>query len=278
MIEGYLGRPGAGKSYCMVARASKFIGKRPIFGNFTPPEDNRWFEPFKNLEDLLGIRNALVLMDEIGLWFGARKWKETPESVLSYFAQSRKNGVDMWFTAQSDMQVESSIRRLTATYWAMQRYGPFILARGTDPLDSKAKAFCSQWFKIRPSVYALYDTYEIVGNSEGEGYGRGARSKAEDTEAFVKAVTGWQVRAGGCGRPYHQFTVADLADPDISVVRKVGGRWELVPDSDIDVLREGIHRAGASRSVESRANNVTDSCKCPVCGSCVSRVALQGVA
>jgi hypothetical protein len=104
------------------------------------------------------------------------------DEVASRLAQSRKQGVDLLYTAQAFQGVDAIIRRLTAVVHKCERWGPLIRVRETD--GTSGEYLCTHWTRLKPAVWELYDTYAIVGNSAGEGGGLGAaRLRAAAVEA-----------------------------------------------------------------------------------------------
>lgn len=277
MIEGYVGRPGAGKSYSMVARAVKLIGHRPIYANWLQPDSvlfgeiPQWFTTFTDLEALLDVDNALVLIDEIGLWFNARRFRETSMDTLSFFRQSRKNGLDLWYTTQREGDIDVVIREMTATIWDCQRYFNMIYCRGKDPQDKKGSYFLKQTYPVRESIGRMYDTYAIVGGPDGSGYRRGAYAAKQARQRFERYTQGWVVVAGGeSGKhPYRAMSVADLKAPSVQLARRRGVRWQLIPEAMVEAARAYVVRE-CSDIVE----QVVESC--PVCGSSGRRLFAAG--
>jgi hypothetical protein len=161
MIEGYLGRVGAGKTYCMVERVRKYIGKRQIFTNMTLP----WAEHIDSIEDMVGVSDGILMLDEAGVWFSSREYSQTKGDALRFFAQTRKQGLHMFYTVQHEAGVDAAIRRLTSIMYRHTRYGKWIVQTGHDA-DSMER-FQVRLVPITKSVYDLYDTFEVIGDGKG---------------------------------------------------------------------------------------------------------------
>ena len=69
----------------------------------------------KNLESLL-VPESVVCLDEAGIFLNSREFAKTSKQLLSDLAQSRKDGVDLFYAAQFDEQVDKQLRLLTQ-YW-----------------------------------------------------------------------------------------------------------------------------------------------------------------
>ncbi len=68
-----------------------------------------------NLQDLL-LPEAVVCLDEAGIFLNSREFAKTPKGLLADFAQSRKDGTDLIWAAQFNEQVDKQLRLLTQ-YW-----------------------------------------------------------------------------------------------------------------------------------------------------------------
>lgn len=68
-----------------------------------------------NLEALF-IPNSVICLDEAGIFVNSREFARTSMDLLSELCQSRKSGVDMFWAAQFDEQVDRQFRLLTQ-YW-----------------------------------------------------------------------------------------------------------------------------------------------------------------
>lgn len=247
MIEGFTGRVGSGKTYSMIERALREHAKgRTIFSNMMLP----WVSVFDTAEDLIGTRNALVLLDEAGIWFSARGWAKMPEDVLSFFAQSRKHGCDLWFTAQHEGGVDTSIRRLVMNYWHCERYGSIIKQTCRD--GQTLKKMLVRFTMLRPRVMEAYNTFEVVGKADGSGRGIGAAAYASIESWLEKLRSAWVSETHGCMVKWRRAEVEDAREgrPIFSKSSKGGFRLLEVPDEFADYLtaRGQGDASGALRS------------------------------
>ena len=137
MIKAYVGLLGEGKTLSMVNDAIPYLlDNRRIFTNtpfFTKKTSynsffNAWFErkpineelrPFflsntqEFLDAFLEEDDALFCIDEAGLIFNNRAWKTLDPTYLIKFAQSRKHGLDIFYTTQHFQNVEKRLRDIT---------------------------------------------------------------------------------------------------------------------------------------------------------------------
>ena len=92
MIEGYIGRPGSGKSYTLTERALREANRgRQVFTNYGLIHDNVFtFTP----DQLLDLPPGLIVIDEAHVWFPARMGLRRPHSGVGMPHQTRKKWGD----------------------------------------------------------------------------------------------------------------------------------------------------------------------------------------
>lgn len=127
-IEGYIGRPGSGKSYTLTDRAIQEARRgHQVFANYSiqydgPGGDKIWrFAP----QDLLDLPPGFIVIDEAHLWFPARMALRLPPSWLAMLSQTRKNGWNLLYAAQHEARVDRVLRDVSSHMW-----------------------LCSSWFKL----------------------------------------------------------------------------------------------------------------------------------
>src|SRR3712207_8267740 len=52
------------------------------------------------LNELLGVRNALILIDEAGIYFPAQVWGKIPFDFILQIRQHRHDSFDMWYRSE----------------------------------------------------------------------------------------------------------------------------------------------------------------------------------
>lgn len=67
---------------------------------------------WENLDDLIQLRDADVICDEVGNYFDARKWADLSLDVRRWLTQGAKTGIEFYGAAQDFAQVDLSFRRL----------------------------------------------------------------------------------------------------------------------------------------------------------------------
>lgn len=142
MIIGIVGDIGAGKSHYQMKHALEYANKRRkrlVFNfkiyhkaavKYCHMRGLHWSQHIldtgkyqvlncKNQDDvlrLLQIPQTVVCLDEAGIFFNARGFKDTPKDLLFDLCQSRKDGADLLWCAQFDSQVDKQFRMLTQFY------------------------------------------------------------------------------------------------------------------------------------------------------------------
>jgi hypothetical protein len=235
MVQGFQGRPGAGKTAAMVAWAYKLKQQgREVFAN-VPLVDYRigakkrffffgqlavgpaneetfgkpWAGMINNIDEALTLDNALILLDEVHLWLPAQAWADIPFEVTSYLSQQRKNGLDIWYTAQNNGNVFNKLRQLTAILWSCARYGPWSVITGADPETKENYGRRVHW--LHAGIWALYDTGYEVGQRDGAGGKRGANRRYQSPEqAALAKLEAARLKAGVKGVAASNVAVSEL--------------------------------------------------------------------
>ena len=168
MITAYVGLPGTGKTYGLVLEALKGIKQeRKVYSNFDIAIDG--IVRIKGFSDLVKVRDGLVILDELNLWFPSRLWQSIPPEILSLWAQSRKRGIDLIYSTQHLDRVDKVIREVTnyvircnsVSLFSLQ----FFIYTTYQPEDwdkQNRRSLGRRIVLFRQSVASLYDTYQII--------------------------------------------------------------------------------------------------------------------
>lgn len=173
MIRLYTGWVGSGKTYSMVRDARTRFLKQPraVFTNMAGlrlPEAVY----IDALDDLPMVGNGVVLLDELGVFMSSRYWSKCSQDVLVALAQVRKNGVDLYATAQDKARVDTVVRELMQEEVRCRSFGRWVLQVTLDP--AARQILRRRVFRIDTHRLAwCYDTYETIG-SRGGSTGEGA--------------------------------------------------------------------------------------------------------
>jgi hypothetical protein len=209
MIKGFTGLTGSGKTLSMVMAGCRHYKdtKRPIYSNFkmgvfeyegegmfarkVKDKDGKpvikWAEVLRSddfIDKLMVTKTGLFLVDEAGFVFNNRKWRTLPFELVARFQQSRKLGVDIFYTTQNIMRVDMTLRELThvqimcemdtlpfaSNHWRLRNEAYFNPIIGKDSESNRRlyEAYREWWFWWQfKRFYPLYDTLEIVEYSTG---------------------------------------------------------------------------------------------------------------
>lgn len=120
MITMYFGNIGSGKTTiaCRIAKKSK----KPVYANFDTSLATRI-----EGSDLgkYAFSNSLLLLDESGIDFNNRDYKNFKKSVIDYVKLSRHYGCDIILFSQAYDDTEVTFRRLVEKLFYLKKVGPF---------------------------------------------------------------------------------------------------------------------------------------------------------
>jgi len=261
MILAWTGRMGAGKTYGMVEYAYRSFRRnrdRQVFANFDLEFATAEFETWDQLVD---CHNALVLLDELPVWAAARKWKDLSDDVASWFAQSRKNGLHMLYTAQAFQGVDATIRRLTAQVTKCERWAGLIHETIIDPASGERLG--RRWHTINMTVCRLYQTFRVVGRAtDGDGNRLGwaliAQAAREAERAYASASVRRESPTGVI--TYATPTLQEVLDgaeitlptPALDIARAAG---------QLDDVQAELERAAQLRQSRAAQEQETATCQ-----------------
>lgn len=172
MIEAYTGLPGHGKTYNMTREAyiKAFLRGRDIYANYTlnfEPKKNRKGKVytgevhyFKELSEIAGVKNALILVDEAGIYLPSQAWRNIPFEFMRQLRQHRHDGLDLWYTAQDMGDVVTYLRRITQYEHSFNKFGKFTFKRTINPRTKEKYSF--DIYRFNKKYFDLYDTTENV--------------------------------------------------------------------------------------------------------------------
>ncbi len=171
MIVGFIGDIGGGKTASLVKEVYiKYLSGRKIFSNI------KLNFPYTHVsqEDLLemasggfNLQDGVLVLDEIHIYLDSRTSMSKENRVITYFAlQTRKVGVDLYYTTQYINQVDLRLRNLTNALIecytqenseTKEKYTLNVIRmRKINKVITKKIIFQTS------KVYNLYNTYEVV--------------------------------------------------------------------------------------------------------------------
>lgn len=168
MIEGYIGRPGSGKSYRLTERVLREANRgRECYVNWGLKHPNVYmFGP----EDLLQLPPGLIAIDEAHLWFSARQSLQLPPSWLAGLSQTRKKQWDLLWAAQHENRVDRVLRDVSnwmylCTAWLAWDGHPVLfkaVSYEPETFRRSGKEMGASWKWFSRKVVNAYDTYETL--------------------------------------------------------------------------------------------------------------------
>jgi len=209
MIVAFVGLPGEGKTLSMIDRLEKHLvagrtiytnvpffyprsvydghGLRNRFFNYYPDYDMYGYRPifldFNNFNAALRhANNAIFALDEASIMLSNQFWQHMDMNLIQRLAQSRKQGVDIYYTTQRLKHSLSRLRDLTNEVIESKKYDYFGVQYfrnvSYDPefFNHKIRAgsaneggyiLDTHWISHRRAkyLYSCYDTkYEIMGS------------------------------------------------------------------------------------------------------------------
>lgn len=166
MIEGYIGRPGSGKTYTLTERVLREADRGArCFTNWDVAHENVW----RYREDqLLDLPPGKIFVDEAHLWFPARQALNLPPSWLAMLSQTRKAGWDLFWCAQHETRVDRVLRDVTSwmylcTSWFQIDGHPLLFeTQQWEPENFRKRALREghQFRLFNQRVADAYDTFE----------------------------------------------------------------------------------------------------------------------
>mgnify|MGYP003821981595 FL=1 len=184
MVIGFVGLPGSGKTYYVTKLALDDIKKGiKVYSNFyivgatmyddletvltsiekeITLEQGSFVASGKPFYDFKPTKTT-VIIDEINLVCPARFWDTFNPKLAYFWSQSRKLGLNLYWTAQHQDRVDKIVREITNYIWKVKTfYFGYHLASLYDiiKIDSqKAISLERKLFRIHKDVYQNYDTF-----------------------------------------------------------------------------------------------------------------------
>jgi len=120
MIKLFFGKPGEGKSAEVVARVFDEYEKegRTVYSNIPLAFP---FTPITSLSDLLGVRDGVVVLDEVQRYVAAEEWQTIPSELRLKLQEHRHHGLDIYGMTQHPSFIAPSMRRLVGEWWQVKK-------------------------------------------------------------------------------------------------------------------------------------------------------------
>jgi hypothetical protein len=163
MVEGFVGLPGAGKTYYLTKLGLKGLKKnREVFANYKL----KGAKYYTDLKEVIDIKKGIILVDEINLICPSRWWDRFPPKLAYWWSQTRKNELDVYWTAQHQDRVDKIVKEITNWIWEIRKLPfNFRLAKCFLPEQinkTRRENFGSIFFYISKNIYKNFNTYERI--------------------------------------------------------------------------------------------------------------------
>lgn len=136
MIRAYCGMPGSGKTNTLVDIAHRAIKEgRPVFSNIMIKGCYKM--TFEDMINFRFPRDSVLLIDEAGRSFNARKWKDLPDEIFDLFTLHRHLGLEMHVAVQDFSYMDAQLRKVIELTWWSINYPwlPFYIQHGYYSLE-----------------------------------------------------------------------------------------------------------------------------------------------
>ena len=255
-VEGFIGLPGAGKTYALALRGIEAMRQgRRVFSNFglrgSIPLEVWDHENVGNTKDpgppcgcgecFVSISHAVVLVDEINLWAPSRMWNALPMGLLHRWAQVRKYETQILWSAQHEARVDKVIREVTGFIWECRAtvlgqlpllhrlpFVPTFRLRAFEPHDLRkvgAQPLSARGLRLKRGIAEAYDTFELVamGSQFDNGLTAPRRVELPVREARpIMPTAESSEQLASIGPPTPQDSGAALEDEDFDGLRRIG--------------------------------------------------------
>jgi len=173
MIIGVIGNRGTGKTLFMTLEAfNQYRKQKTIYSNYelTFPKIDKCKKPilipddfFLNYEKF-NLTNVCLFFDEIYIYIDSRTSGSKSNRVMSYFFnQTRKTGVDLYYSTQFFSQVDKRLRFNTEVFVIPKAIKDknknlFILVE----ICNRDLKLLDKWLIRAKPIFNLYNTDEII--------------------------------------------------------------------------------------------------------------------
>lgn len=126
----YLGHKGSGKSTCLVKEMMRYHKKGYRIYTNIESISFPWANIIKieDLGDYVARPKSYVALDEVGIYYDARKWKQFKDSTRDYYKYQRQYKNIVSVNSQV-WDVDKKIKSLCDVFYYCSKIGPFSIAR-----------------------------------------------------------------------------------------------------------------------------------------------------
>jgi Zonular occludens toxin (Zot). len=123
MIIHIAGLPGSGKTYYIVKKIKEWVEGHIdvyLYYQFKINIDTPHIKYWRRLDELVRIKDGIIVIDEAQIFMNARKWEVFPEDLQYKLQQHRKHNLHMWLISQNIRRIDVVARELVQYYYHMR--------------------------------------------------------------------------------------------------------------------------------------------------------------
>lgn len=157
MLVAFTGSQGSGKSLSMAVLGTALASGSGVALYSNYPVSGSL--PVNSIEELMKLKNCVVLLDELWLTMDSRMWKDNV-LLTSWIFQCRKRGMVVFYSTQHMDQIDLRVRNATDYRIACE-----IAPRGLwlSVIDHHYRIIHRKYLIDDPSrFYGLFDTYAVL--------------------------------------------------------------------------------------------------------------------
>lgn len=134
MINLITGLPGAGKTLFLAKLVRQFLKDGVEVWSYEECrfKDDR-VKYFKNINEIKRIKNAVIILDEVQIWFDSHGWQKLDQRIRFALQQHRHKGLDLWGTTQEIGFVDITYRKIIQKYYEIHKVFGTNIKNGKKP-------------------------------------------------------------------------------------------------------------------------------------------------
>jgi len=167
----YFGVPGAGKTTLCAYIARKVLKKNGLIWSNVPVKGTFKLSPKEDIGKYL-ISNGTVLIDEAGLEYNNRDYKQFSQDATEFYKYHRHYRLSVNIFSQGYDDMDKKIRLLATRLFVVSKSAlPFLVRRyqigKRAGINDLTKEICEEYFKIplssrwifSPTLWDMFDSY-----------------------------------------------------------------------------------------------------------------------
>lgn len=160
-VSAFVGTLGSGKTLFMSFLAALEMQRgRPVWANYALHGATR----LNTWDELFATSDGLICLDELQVLVDSREFSKKENKVFSqWLLQTRKAGLELWFTTQHIEQVDKRVRGVLDWLFFLDRRSRRVPMSTVHMFDFQfGIAKGRRTLLHSPALYGLYDTYQKI--------------------------------------------------------------------------------------------------------------------